>query len=91
VDVKNGVVRLTGTVDNQSDRITALTVTRSTHGVRGLVDDLEGRSTVDDFEIATPSAPDWRDSLRRKACWRAEEARDPPTVPSSLLLRAGER
>ena len=41
VDVKNGVVRLTGTVDNQSDRITALTVTRSTHGVRGLVDDLK--------------------------------------------------
>ena len=40
IDVKNGVVHLTGTVDNQSDRITALTVTRSTLGVRGLVDDL---------------------------------------------------
>jgi len=41
VDVKNGVVHLTGSVDNQSDRITALTVTRSTMGVRGLVDDLK--------------------------------------------------
>jgi osmotically-inducible protein OsmY len=40
VDVKNGVVHLTGSVDTQSDRITALTVTRSTIGVRGLVDDL---------------------------------------------------
>ncbi len=40
-DVKNGVVHLTGTVDSQSDRITALTVTRATHGVRGLVDDLK--------------------------------------------------
>jgi osmotically-inducible protein OsmY len=41
IDVKNGVVHLTGTVDSQSDRITALTVTRSTMGVRGLVDDLK--------------------------------------------------
>jgi len=41
VDVKNGVVHLTGSVDTQSDRITALTVTRSTQGVRGLVDDLK--------------------------------------------------
>jgi len=41
VDVKNGIAHLTGTVDNQSDRITALTVTRSTSGVRGLVDDLK--------------------------------------------------
>jgi hyperosmotically inducible protein len=40
-DVKNGVVHLTGSVDSQSDRITALTVTRATHGVRGLVDDLK--------------------------------------------------
>jgi osmotically-inducible protein OsmY len=40
-DVKNGVVHLTGTVESQSDRITALTVTRATHGVRGLVDDLK--------------------------------------------------
>ena len=46
IDVKNGVVHLTGTVDSQSDRITALTVTRSTLGVRGLVDDLK---------VSTPS------------------------------------
>jgi hypothetical protein len=31
---------VTGTVDTQSDRITALTVTRSTLRVRGVVDDL---------------------------------------------------
>jgi osmotically-inducible protein OsmY len=41
VDVKNGVARLTGSVESQSDRITALTVTRATTGVRGLVDDLK--------------------------------------------------
>ena len=41
VDVKNGIAHLTGSVGNQSDRITALTVTRSTMGVRGLVDDLK--------------------------------------------------
>ncbi len=46
VDVKNGVVHLTGTVDSQSDRITALTVTRSTLGVRGLVDDLKVAPSV---------------------------------------------
>jgi hyperosmotically inducible protein len=41
IEVKNGIVHLTGSVDNQSDRITALTVARSTSGVRGLVDDLK--------------------------------------------------
>ena len=41
VDVKNGIAHITGSVDNQSDRITALTVARSTTGVRGLVDDLK--------------------------------------------------
>jgi len=46
VDVKNGIAHLTGSVGTQSDRITALTVTRSTAGVRGLVDDLK---------ITTPS------------------------------------
>jgi osmotically-inducible protein OsmY len=46
IDVKNGVVHLTGTVDSQSDRITALTVTRSTLGVRGLVDDLKVVASV---------------------------------------------
>jgi osmotically-inducible protein OsmY len=40
IDVKNGIVHLSGTVNSQSDRITALTMTRSTQGVRGLVDDL---------------------------------------------------
>jgi hyperosmotically inducible protein len=41
VEVKNGVARLTGTVKSQSDRLTALTLTRSTNGVSGLVDDLK--------------------------------------------------
>jgi hypothetical protein len=41
VDVKNGIAHLTGSVETQSDRITALTVTRATSGVRGLVDDLK--------------------------------------------------
>jgi osmotically-inducible protein OsmY len=40
VDVKNGVVRLTGTVDGAGERMTALTVARSTQGVKSVVDDL---------------------------------------------------
>ena len=41
VEVKNGIARLTGDIKSQSDRLTALTVTRATEGVRGLVDDLK--------------------------------------------------
>ncbi len=41
VATENGVVRLTGKVASQSDHLTALTVTRSTAGVRSIVDDLE--------------------------------------------------
>ena len=41
IEVKNGIARLTGDVQNRSDRLTALTVTRATPGVRGLVDDLK--------------------------------------------------
>ena len=41
VAVKNGVVRLTGTVATQSDRLTALTVARSTDGVGSVIDGLE--------------------------------------------------
>lgn len=40
VDVKNGVVRLTGTVPTQRDRITALTIARNTGGVYTVIDDL---------------------------------------------------
>ena len=40
VEVKNGVVRLTGTVDGFGERMTALTVARSTDGVKSVVDDL---------------------------------------------------
>ncbi len=41
VEVKNGVVRLTGKVDSQVDRLRALTLARSTDGVRSVVDELE--------------------------------------------------
>jgi hyperosmotically inducible protein len=41
VEVKNGIARLTGDVKSRSDRLTALTLTRATSGVRGLVDDLK--------------------------------------------------
>jgi hyperosmotically inducible protein len=41
VAVKNGVVRLTGTVATQGDRLTALTVARSTKGVGSVIDGLE--------------------------------------------------
>jgi len=40
IEVKNGVARLTGDVQSQGDRLTALTVTRTTQGVRGLIDAL---------------------------------------------------
>jgi hyperosmotically inducible protein len=46
VDVKNGVVRLTGSVASQSDRITALTLTRGTAGVRGILDELNVTASV---------------------------------------------
>jgi len=41
VAVKNGVVRLTGTVETQRDRLTALTVARNTTGVNSVIDDLQ--------------------------------------------------
>ena len=44
VEVANGVARLTGTVRNQSDRLTALTVARTTDGVRSVVGDLTVKS-----------------------------------------------
>jgi hyperosmotically inducible protein len=40
IEVKNGVVRLTGTVDAAGERMTALTVARSTQGVKSVIDDL---------------------------------------------------
>ena len=39
VDVKNGVVRLTGSVASQSDRLAALTTARASEGVRSVVGD----------------------------------------------------
>jgi hyperosmotically inducible protein len=40
VEVANGVARLTGTVPSQADRLTALTLARTTEGVRAVVGDL---------------------------------------------------
>ena len=40
VAVSNGVVRLTGSVDGSGDHLTALSLARTTQGVRSVVDDL---------------------------------------------------
>lgn len=40
VEVKNGVARLTGTVDSGSDRLQAAVIARSTKGVRSVEDDM---------------------------------------------------
>ena len=40
VDVKNGVARLTGTVDSEQQRSTASIATRATPGIRAVVDEL---------------------------------------------------
>ncbi len=45
VEVAAGVARLTGTVQSQADRLTALTLTRGTEGVKSAVDDLRVEST----------------------------------------------
>jgi osmotically-inducible protein OsmY len=41
VEVSNGVARLTGNIDSQVDRLTALTTARGTSGVRAVLDALE--------------------------------------------------
>jgi hyperosmotically inducible protein len=43
VEVKDGVVRLTGEVERQTDRLRALTLARATDGVRSVVDELQVR------------------------------------------------
>jgi hyperosmotically inducible protein len=43
VEVKDGVVRLSGEVERQTDRLRALTVARATDGVRSVVDEIEVR------------------------------------------------
>jgi osmotically-inducible protein OsmY len=40
VAVSNGVARLTGTVKSRRDQVTALTVARTTDGVKKVIDDL---------------------------------------------------
>jgi osmotically-inducible protein OsmY len=44
--VEKGVVRLTGTVASQSDRLIALSTTRATPGVRSVIDDLNVTAAV---------------------------------------------
>src|SRR5262249_7525386 len=41
IEVRNGVVRLTGTVDGFGERMTALSVARATDGVKSVIDDLQ--------------------------------------------------
>ena len=41
IEVKGGVARLSGEVGGQSDRLRALTIARSTSGVRSVVDEIE--------------------------------------------------
>ncbi|MEZ4282317.1 MAG: BON domain-containing protein [Myxococcota bacterium] len=41
IETANGVVRLTGSVDESGDRLTALTVARNTPGVKSVVDDIQ--------------------------------------------------
>ena len=43
VEVEDGVIRLSGTVDSQTERFTALTAARITRGARAVVDDLKVR------------------------------------------------
>ena len=43
VEVENGVIRLSGTVDSQTDRFAALTAARITRGARAVVDDSASR------------------------------------------------
>ncbi len=44
VQVENGTVRLSGKVDSQADRISALTLARTTQGVRGVTGELQVES-----------------------------------------------
>jgi hyperosmotically inducible protein len=46
VEVNNGVARLSGHVDSWSEHLTALTLARSTTGVKKVIDDLEVRPKV---------------------------------------------
>lgn len=41
VEVSDGVVRLSGTISSQQDRLTALTIARGTEGVESVIDDLK--------------------------------------------------
>jgi osmotically-inducible protein OsmY len=41
LEVSKGVVRLTGTVENENDHLAVLTTTRATQGVRSLIDEIE--------------------------------------------------
>jgi osmotically-inducible protein OsmY len=47
VDVKNGIARLTGTVEDDQQRLAAAIAARSTPGVRAVQDDLRVRSNSD--------------------------------------------
>ena len=72
VEVKNGVVRLTGTVDGFGERMTALTVARSTQGVKSVIDDLRIEEKVAGYAGALAETSNPR---RRRGCVPAGGAR----------------
>jgi osmotically-inducible protein OsmY len=63
VDTTDGIVTLTGTVANQSERVHALAIARNTEGVRGVRDDL----TVDQAMRRPPRAAGSAGSAGRRA------------------------
>jgi len=82
VEVSNGVVRLTGEVDSQSDRLSALTTARSVAGVRSTIDELKINASSD------ASASNERERVEKQD--RMERNRDTDAYDGSAQHDAGE-
>ena len=82
VEVSNGVVRLTGEVDSQSDRLSALTTARSVPGVRSTIDELKINASSD------ASASNERERIDKQD--RMERNRDTDAYDGSAQHDAGE-
>ena len=88
VEVSNGVARLTGTVQSQTGRLTALTTARSVPGVRSAIDDLEIEAGDDDAATANepPAAAEtYREekleTMRDSGPYDADSANDAGDAP----------
>jgi len=81
VEVSNGVVRLTGEVDSQADRLSALTTARSVPGVR---------STIDQLKVKSSDASASTERERADKQDRMEENRDTDAYDGSPQHDAGE-